>query len=192
MLSNPARRLRRSLWLFGAIAASALPASGQITDLPAVDGVGRFLDTRTGYVWLDFTPYYSMTYADQIAHLLPGFQPATLPQVEQLTQLSMPLTDPSAFDYYYDVVGASNTWERRIIWGNFDAVGTNGWYYAYFDQPEWSWYIPGDQGAYPDLGIWAVDVNASTVPEPTTIALLGTGLVGVLSAARRKRGLHLS
>lgn len=42
--------------------------------------------------------------------------------------------------------------------------------------------------SYSDLGLFAVDTSAvtSTVPEPVTLALLGTGLFGLGFARRRK------
>lgn len=44
----------------------------------------------------------------------------------------------------------------------------------------------GHKGYMGSIGVGSVDINMSPVPEPGTITLLGTGLIGLAGAVRRK------
>jgi hypothetical protein len=177
----------RFLGLLGLLFAFALACFGDVVAGPTVDGFTTFVDTNTGVEWLTLNNFYGENYASQLSNLPSGFHVATFDQVNALATGSMPdvTSDASWLSYNSIVMGSTS---RGLIWGNYavsGATGPNGWFWSYQDET-WSFQTSvGDTGAFTDLGLWASNAAASSVPEPgTAVLLVGAG---ALLWIRRRR-----
>jgi hypothetical protein len=118
--------------------------------------------------------------------------------------------DPYTFTYG-NSFGCSHTYDNWVAGPKGGGYWvTNAYYYDSFDGAWWTdteanklvaggtpsllaqlWVTPGSQLSFNgtwDFGGTTLSGSVSTVPEPTTLALIGMGLVGLLCYAWRKRG----
>lgn len=176
-------------------------ASAAVIDSADVSGLKTFKDTLTGRIWLDMNNFFDATSNNSVTGLqmistaqAAGFTFAGKTDVTQLLG-SLPL-GPGQWADYAPVMGHGVP--RQLIWGMYDDGDNNalyGWTYAFSNYSAWGF---ADNVANPsaitnlgspnsrDLGLFAFIEGGNDIPEPTSVALIGLGLAGLLAARRRK------
>jgi hypothetical protein len=171
--------------LFGSFNSMATIING-----PNIGGFGTFQDENTGRIWLDMDNFFNKSTTDMVAAATaPGFTFATYADVSQLLS-SLPLTGGEWTSYKAIMGDAPN---REIIWGSyFLTASTVGWAWAGPSDTSWlfsggmDWdFIPNLGTPYVDMNIWAYTESGAAVPEPATMLLLGSGLIGLIGLRKK-------
>lgn len=171
-----------------------------------IDDGNYFMDTITGYTWMDLTTYDLNMYSyNNIEAAISGteFQIATISLLEDLWSS----TYIETFDYLYDVMGGIPGFNQiggifdnergddtvGLAWATPSSLAIGDWRLESDNKP----YDGGNYNIVKTrpyiFGFWLVNTssdstepNVSPVPEPNTLLLFGTGLIG-LAALRRTR-----
>lgn len=164
-----------------------------------------FYDTNTQYTWINLSYFSgkSYDYVEDVINSDPGysgFEIATLSQIQNL--LSQYINKKSTFSYLYEIMGgATSSQNTKYIGGLFDIELNSdrsnlAWLYDYmglvleyptYDNP----YILQNR-SYGGFGVWAVNTTTENnpgghTPEPSTIALISAGLMGIAAIRRKMR-----
>ncbi len=169
----------------------AQPANAVIANYIDIGGFTTFQDLNTNRVWMDMDNFFGQNTTTMVAAAATaGFSFGTKADVLQLLN-SLPLTSGEWLNIYKPIMmDAPN---RELIWGSYDDGGDPwGFAYAYDTDPSWSFVdnvvagssVPNQGSPYEDMNIWAYQVGA-VIPEPSTLGLLGLGLVGLCVCRRR-------
>jgi len=174
------------------LAFAISPARATIIDVADSGGYGYFMDTDTGYTWLDMDNFFGMSYNQMVTVATSlGFTVATSTEVSQLLG-SLPLTG-GEWSSYSSVMGSAPS--RNLIWGAYDigSTTTHGWQYAYDYDTSWHYGSGSNDVIYnvgtvhADLNIWAYSTSFSaSVPETTSLLLMALGLIGLGVSVRKK------
>lgn len=166
-------------------------AEAVLTDIPG----GYFQDQNTGYRWRDVSSFFGMNYNQMLDNISgTGF---TLSNETDLKQMHSSTFDMDFNSIFSIIGGSTNTVGglNEYILGAysvsdaaFGASSIDSWN-GVISNPEWSYakhnFEHFDRDAPRDaFGLWAVDKSpefATThTPEPTSLLLLGGGLLGLL------------
>jgi hypothetical protein len=174
------------------IAASAVPsANAAIVNSADVNGLTTFQDLNTGRVWLDLNNFFGQTTNQMVATAnAAGFTFATEADVHQLLD-TLPLTG-GEWPTYAAIMGQAPN--RDLIWGSYDDGGDPyGWAFSFNGDTVWTFVnntvggndVPNSGTDFADMNIWAFQTGVVPAPEPSTLAILAAGLLGLAAASRR-------
>ncbi|MCP3873000.1 MAG: PEP-CTERM sorting domain-containing protein [Desulfobacteraceae bacterium] len=166
-------------------------ASADWIDIADVGTYGYFKDDVTGYTWMDNDNMQNMTPLEmQTALSTTGFQLATSAQVNEMSGNRNPhSTTSDKINWYHDtggpIIGSVSV---NMAWGyTIESLDTS-------TLPNlWAATVNnlhtnnlGDSTTN-SVGVWAVNTNIASVPEPATMLLFGIGLLGLAGVNRRKK-----
>jgi len=181
--------------LVALVAASAMGATGWYSDYIIVSGVQN-LGSNGGYLWIGGDPSYGSAFD--------GFNLGNVPQAGFSVGADMrywsDTQDRDGGAFYWQLEGATSPneviWTQTFLGGN-DYQGTsatstsigNGASLGQHTLTVWakSWgttEVPGD--SWLNNGGANYSATFTTVPEPTTLVLIGAGIAGLLAFRRRR------
>jgi hypothetical protein len=117
--------------------------------------------------------------------------------IDQLTKIDAPGTSNGDLAVTYSSDGLTGTWSTTgsnpataVSFYSIKGAKEFALYYVDPSQPEGSWttrHLLTPQGNnIPEISHFTADLSPAPVPEPATIILLGTGLLGLAGMGRRK------
>ncbi len=157
-----------------------------------------FLDTVTNYAWLDTNFFANMTPTEMQAALPTGFQLATQGQIEQMDgNRDFTGHDWNDAQWYHNYGGVYIGSQSTNMAFGYSQESLTDWYWNnttseyYYRTMKLNDTIHTVTGGYdpPDnyIGVFAVNTHYDPVPEPATMLLFGTGLVGLAGVTSRRR-----
>ena len=102
------------------------------------------------------------------------FDPASTPVAD-------PLWEVGGFSFALDAVTVSFRDANNLVLDGFGTLSGNG-----FDETAGIWSMSIDASAAQTFFNFSSGTSAAPVPEPGTMLLLGTGLIGLAGASRKK------
>jgi hypothetical protein len=168
-------------------------AKADIIDLPDDGGKGYFLDESTGLVWQDVDNFLDMTCFEIEAQLAgTDWHFATLAELSPILDLVAGKT----FSEWFSIMGGAEYLGEDRINGFFypGAPGTaSGQRLTESRYADYGWEIVGwgasNWNSYHHEVVGAFVVSNNPIPEPSTIWLLGAGLIGLAEFKRKTRRL---
>lgn len=189
------KSLKRTLFAlaFSGLMAPAA-ASAQVTNYGNIAGLTTFQDVNTGFVWLDLNNFFNQSPNQMLGTAnAAGFTLANFAQVQQLWS-GLPLNG-GQWSSYAAVMGSAPN--RSLMWGMYDAGSTNtqSTGYAFNTDLQWNQFVVAGNWSQTanagrpeaDLNLWAYQQVVTTTPEPASMVLLASGLVGIAIVRRRRR-----